>query len=173
MHFYQRVIIHYTHFFLPPLFPSGPSLSYHHHPLSWPMSVLLFYALNHQQRCRTELKHRMCCIYRIRHDPAACPGLFPLPIHILLLFRSPFHFPLISHSCFPCCCPYPVVRVHLTCWGGAERGTRMLSWLFLVECVLARQGERDSERAGQRDVFISANMERLAAFNGSRGNCFW
>lgn len=108
-----------------------------------PTSVLLFYALNHQQRCRTELKHRMCCIYRIRHDPAACPGLFPLPIHILLLFRSPFHFPLRSHSCFPCCCPYPVVRVHLTCWAGAERGTE--DGQLIVSCSL-RAGQTERER---------------------------
>lgn len=72
MHFYQRVIIHYTHtFFSGRLFPIPLPLSLSNHLLS--LSMLLFYALNHQQQ-----QHRMCCIYRIRHDPAPSP--FPFPI---------------------------------------------------------------------------------------------
>lgn len=115
----------HTHFFLPPpLFPSGPFLIPH-----LPPPVLLFYALNHQQqRCRTELKHRMCWIYRIRHDPAPLPRSVPFPIHTRLLFRSPSLFPWRSHSCFPLLLPLSCCPCALNLLRGEQRGgTRVVS----------------------------------------------
>lgn len=98
MHFYQRVIIHYTHtFFAAASLPVWP-LPY---PTP-PPPALLFYALNHQhKRCRTELKHRMCCIYRIRHDPAPLPRSVSIPDPHTTLFPLSLPLPLAIPFLFP------------------------------------------------------------------------